>query len=278
MRARPAATSRANAARNRAGNLGVHGADITFVIITKNEAANIAACLHSLPEKSVALVYDAFSDDATVEIARSLGATVIQARWAGFARAREDAAALVKTGWTFMLDADERVTKELTQEIAALEPAINVSAYSLARRNHFCGRWIRSAGWWPDRLVRLFRTGQATMIARGSSSHAVHETWQPHGGCVALRFPIDHFSYASVAEYRRKFALYSALEARGARVGLARVVAAWAAVPLRAAWFLVRRGGVFEGWRGAYVCTGSALYPAVVATKRWASRHEHATR
>jgi len=247
----------------------VRSADITFVILTKNEATNIAACLRTLPAQSTILVYDAFSDDATVELARSFGTLVIQVPWAGYVQAREDAAAQVKTPWTFMLDADERIPSELALEIENLEPPDAIAGYSVARRNYFCGRWIRSGGWWPDRLVRLFRSGQAWLIARGSGDDSVHEAWEVAGDCGQLRSPLDHFSYANIEEYRRKFAIYTGLEAQGVRAGFAQMIAAWLAVPLRAAWYLVRRGGVLEGWRGAYVCTGSALYPAVVATKSW---------
>ena len=247
----------------------MHSADITYVILTKNEAANIGACLRTVPAQSTILVYDAFSEDATTELARSFGARVIQAPWAGYGRARGDAAAQVKTAWTFMLDADERVTSELGFEIEALQPPDTIAGYSVARRNYFCGRWIRSCGWWPDRLVRLFRTGQATIVARGSGNDSVHEAWQVRGDCAQLRAPLDHFSYASIEEYHRKFAIYTGLESQGVRAGFGQVIAAWLAVPLRALFYLVRRGGIVEGWRGAYVCTGSALYPAVVATKSW---------
>jgi len=245
----------------------VRSADITFVIITRNEAANIAACLQTLPSDSPVLVYDALSDDATIDIARARGAVVVQAPWAGYLQSREDAAAHVATTWTFMLDADERLTPDLAREIACLEPPPDVVGYSVPRRNHFCGRWIRSAGWWPDRLVRLFRSGRASVTARGAGTHAVHETWALKGRCDDLRAPLDHFSYANVAEYRRKFALYTGLEARAARVRPASLAVAWLLVAPRLLWYLLRRGGILEGWRGAYVCAGSALYPAVVAGK-----------
>ncbi len=242
----------------------MYSADITFVILTKDEATDIAACLRSLPAGSRALVYDAQSADATTEIARSLGAQVMVAPWLGFAAAREHAATQVTTAWTFMIDADERITPELAAELQRLDPLPAVMAYSVARRNWFCGRWIRSAGWWPDRLIRLFRTGQARIAAA-----AVHETWTPTGVSAQLRAPLDHYSYEDVAEYRRKFSRYTTLEAQTQDCGLVGVVAAWLLMPLRAIWFLVRRGGVLDGWRGVYVSVASALYPAVVATKRW---------
>jgi hypothetical protein len=169
-----------------------------------------------------------------------------------------------------MLDADERVPAELAGEIEQLQPARDVAGYSVPRRNHFCGRWIRSGGWWPDRLVRLIRTGQATLQGRGAAD-AVHETWQPKGICVALQSPIDHYSYGTITAYRRKFALYTALESKGRHGTLLGVIGAWLLVPVRFAWFWFRRGGIFEGWQGAYVCAGNAMYPAVVMMKSWST-------
>jgi glycosyltransferase involved in cell wall biosynthesis len=266
MRATPDAILPANAARSPAGH-GVDVADITFVVLTRNEAQNIADCLGLVPLRARVLVFDACSTDDTARIARSLGVEVVQEPWQGFVRAREAATKLVRTPWTFMLDADERLTPELVNELEVTPLPSEVAACSVPRRNYFCGIWIRSGGWWPDRLVRLFRTGSAHLQARGKGS-GVHETWQVDGACMELHSPIDHYSYASVADYRRKFALYTDLEAAGGQASTFEVLGAWLLVPLRFLWFFLRRGGILEGWRGAYVCAGNAVYPAVVANKR----------
>lgn len=242
-------------------------ADVTFVVLTRNEARNIVDCLRSLPAGSPALVYDAQSTDATCSLAALQGARVVGAPWAGYATARAAAAALVSTPWTFMLDADERLSPGLGRELLALDAPAGIAAYSVARRNHFCGRWIRGAGWWPDRLVRLFRTGCAGLAARGNSKHAVHERWIANGAVAQLAAPLEHYSYPSLHTYREKFARYSDLEAAGARPSLAAAIGAWLLAPARAAWLLVGRRGVLDGWQGAYVSVASALYPAVVAAK-----------
>lgn len=248
----------------------MRSADLTFVILTKNEARSIGACLASLPAGSQALVYDAQSTDGTVAIAQSKGAQVSIAPWLGYVRARRDAANLVRTDWTFMLDADERLTASLAQELANTDPAPETVAYSIARRNYFCGRWIRSSGWWPDRRVRLFRTGKATLAARGNNPDAgVHESWKPLGASAEMREPVDHLSYESIADYRRKFALYTSLEAHGTQATLPAVAVALLLVPLRALWLLLIRGGVRDGWRGIYVSVASAVYPAAVVFKSW---------
>ena len=244
--------------------------DITFVTLTRNEEKNIGACLKSVPPAAVKLVYDAQSEDLTRAVAGGLGARVVTTPWRGFLHARQMAVTLVETPWTFMLDADERVTPELADELRALQPPEDVVAFSLPRRNVFCGRWIRGAGWWPDRLVRMFRTGDAVVAARsGTGDAALHEDWVPQGKSGQLKWPIEHHSYQTLEDYRRKFAEYTEIEAKNDAPGATAVFGAWLIVPLRFAWLYLGRRGLLDGWQGAYVSAGSALYPAAVATKAW---------
>jgi glycosyltransferase involved in cell wall biosynthesis len=246
----------------------VRSADITFVVLTKDEARNIAECLGSLPDGAQAIVYDAMSEDDTAARARALGATVVQAPWAGYVAARAAAAQLVSTQWTFMLDADERLTIALRKELEALAPASEIGAYSVPRRNWFCGHWIRCAGWWPDRLVRLFRTGHARVVAKSPSSGAqIHETWMADGACGALQAPLEHYSYPTLDDYRRKFEQYTEIEARALPPSLPGFLRACLVAPARWLWFLFGRGGFSQGWRGFYVCAASAAYPVAVQRK-----------
>ena len=226
----------------------------------------------SLPDAAPRLVYDAESVDGTTRVAIAHGADVVIRPWTGFARARIDAAAMVQTPWIFMLDADERLTPELRAELAALEPPHDVDGYSVARMNFFCGRWIRGAGWWPDRSVRLFRAGRATLASRNAASvYAVHERWTVSGRCIQLASPLEHQSYATLAAYRAKYAYYTGLEAEGLRgkVSLGSLLVTLGMTPVRALWLLVARRGILDGWRGVYVSARSAAYPLAV---RWKAR------
>lgn len=241
--------------------------EITFVVLTKNEAARIGDCLASLPGGAKALVYDSASTDDTAALASNAGARVVDGPWHGFAQTRLDAVALVDTPWTFMLDADERLSPELSSEITALDPPAEIDAYSVPRRNFFCGRWIRGAGWWPDRLIRLFRTGRAAIHSRGNGMAALHETWTVQGAPAELRAPLDHYSYASLADYRRKFKRYTDLEASAKTPDAFALASASLVAPLRALWLLLGRGAIADGWRGAYIAWCSALYPVAVAAK-----------
>jgi len=245
----------------------MNSADITFVVLAKNEAARIRDCLSSVLPGSRMLVCDSQSTDGTAKIASDAGAEVADLPWRGFVQTRLDAAALVRTPWTFMLDADERLTAALASEIASLTPGPDVSAYSVARRNYFCGRWVRGAGWWPDRLVRLFRTGHARLVARRNGDAALHEAWQPDGVVRRLANVLAHDSYPTLAAYRTKFERYTDIEAQAARRGALAIASAAAAMPARVLWLLFVRGAFFDGWRGLYIAWHSALYPVVVAVK-----------
>jgi glycosyltransferase involved in cell wall biosynthesis len=242
-------------------------ADITFVVLTKNEAARIGDCLASVPADAKTLVYDSTSTDGTAAIAADRGARVVDAPWRGFAQTRLDAAAMVDTPWTFMLDADERITPELSLELTSLDTPDGVDAYSVPRRNYFCGHWVRGAGWWPDRLVRLFRTGRANIQARGDGTASLHETWTIAGPSGALNAPLEHYSYDSLADYRDKFERYTDIEAAAATPDALALVSASSVMPLRALWLLLGRGAIADGWRGAYIAWCSALYPVAVAAK-----------
>jgi glycosyltransferase involved in cell wall biosynthesis len=144
---------------------------LSVIVITKNEAAHIVPCLESVSFADEFIVVDSGSADNTIELARSMGAKVQQtADWPGFGPQKNRALALAEGEWVLSIDADERVTPELAREIQQILQAPDNDAYEIARLSDFCGRFIRHSGWWPDRVLRLFRRGSARF-----SDAAVHE-------------------------------------------------------------------------------------------------------
>ncbi|MCG2598966.1 MAG: glycosyltransferase family 2 protein, partial [Achromobacter sp.] len=124
---------------------------LSVIVITKNEAANIADCLKSVAFADELIVVDSGSTDGTVELARALGARVeVTADWPGFGPQKNRALDLATGDWVLSIDADERVTPELAREIQATLAAPRGDAYEIARLSNFCGRDIRHSGWWPD--------------------------------------------------------------------------------------------------------------------------------
>ena len=128
---------------------------LTVIILTKNEERNIADCLASVQWADEVVVFDAFSQDRTVEMAREAGATVFQHPFQNFAQQRNAALDAVDSDWVFFVDADERATPELAAEIRRAIQDESRSGWWVPRHNYIFGRVIRHAGWYPDYQLRL---------------------------------------------------------------------------------------------------------------------------
>lgn len=186
---------------------------LSVIIITKNEADNIQACLDSVRFANEWIIVDSGSTDGTIALAQAAGATVIQTvDWPGFGPQKNRALDAAQGEWILSLDADERIPETLREEILAAIAAPACTAYALPRLSSFCGRFIRHAGWYPDYIVRLFRRGTARF-----SEDLVHESVVTRGIQPArLRAPIIHYSYRDDDAYLRKLGQYSTLGAQQA--------------------------------------------------------------
>jgi glycosyltransferase involved in cell wall biosynthesis len=185
---------------------------LSVTIICLNEAARIRACLESVRWADEIVVCDSGSTDGTPEICRAYTDRVFIDPWRGFAAHKNLALDRATGDWIFSLDADERVTPELAREIRETLRAPAADGYTVARRNHFLGRWIRHGGWYPDRTIRLVRRGAGRFQPR-----AVHEAVQVEGAVGHLVHPFDHFTYDSVSAYLRRMDRYSTLAAEEMR-------------------------------------------------------------
>ena len=187
--------------------------NVTAVVLARDEAAFIGACLQSLAAVTAdVLVLDACSQDATPEIARAHGARVVQQKWIGFAAARNAALALAQASdWVLFVDADERMPPPLAREIRALacRPPEAVDGCWIARRNVICGRIMRGGGWWPDYQLRLLRPARCAY----PEDRAVHESAICSGPTLALNCPLLHLNYRSWSEFAAKQAAFARLAA-----------------------------------------------------------------
>ncbi|MEZ5650336.1 MAG: glycosyltransferase family 2 protein [Burkholderiaceae bacterium] len=228
--------------------------NLSAIIITFNEAANIAACLASLSFVDECIVLDSGSTDGTIDIARAAGARVqVSATWPGFGPQKNAALALARGQWVLSVDADERIGPALAAQIlAAIRVPGSTTAWRLPRRTRFLGRWIRHCGWTPDYVLRLFRRDAARF-----SDDLVHERVIVAGGATAtLRVPIDHESYPNLAAFWRKTEQFSGLWARqqfarGRRVSLAQAIGSGLSAFLRS--YILRRG-FLDGGTGLVLC------------------------
>ncbi len=238
---------------------------VTAVVLTRDEERNLPRALTSLPRGMAVFVLDACSRDHTVQFARGAGARVVQREWTDFVDARRFALEQVGTPWALMIDADEALDDRLRDAILAAPQ--DVDAYWIRRTTYFCGKPMRM--WQNERLLRLFRTDRVRLEAHpaAAADAAVHEGWSCDGPTGELAGTLLHYSYPDVATYRRKYELYTSLEA----AALKRSAPAWLGASLtgvaRLAWMLAAKGALLDGPRGWYVAYRSAAYPAVAARK-----------
>ena len=243
-------------------------ARLTVITLTKDEDHNIADCLETVSWADEIIVIDAGSTDRTVELARRFTPEVIVLPWRGYGAARNEALARSHSGWVLWLDADERVTKELAEEIRAIlekdDPA--AAGYEIARRAYFCGKWIRHAGWYPSRVVRLFRRNQAAF-----SESRVHERLVIGGPIGRTRHDLLHYTDPDLSHYFTKFNTYTSLAARDmeeAGRGFA-----FTDLILRPLFQFFKmyllRLGFLDGMHGFVLCVASSAYVFTKFAKLW---------
>jgi glycosyltransferase involved in cell wall biosynthesis len=151
---------------------------LAVLILTGNEEKNISKCLASIaPLGAKTYIVDSLSEDRTVEIARSMGATVKQRAWTTYADQFNwglDNAGITEQ-WIMRMDADEEVTPELASAIREFlnNPPADVAGVYVRRRVYFMGQWIRHGGYYPTWLLRVFRNGQGRCETLFMDEHIV---------------------------------------------------------------------------------------------------------
>lgn len=184
---------------------------LSVVVITKNEAHHIAACLQSVDFADQVVVLDSGSQDGTQEIASKMGAQVhVKADWAGFGVQKNHALALATSDWVLSLDADETVSTALREEILKTLENPQHNAYSLPRLSSYCGQYMRHSGWYPDRVTRLFKRQSAQF-----SNDLVHERLLTTGTVGKLQEPLRHETYENLETMLEKMNRYSSAGAQG---------------------------------------------------------------
>ena len=247
-------------------------ADVSVVMIVKNEAGRIRACLDSVRWAAELVVVDGGSLDGTPEICREYRARVFSREMAaGFGEQKNFAVAQATRPWILSLDADEVVTDPLRREIEdVVGRADACDGYRMPRLTWFLGRPIRRCGWYPAPVLRLFRRG------RGRFNDAlVHEEVIVDGRMGDLGADLLHHSYESIADHLRKLDLYAGLDARMlARRGVRLTArsAPWLLVVKPFLAFVrryVAQRGVLEGRHGLVLCASAAFVVFVNAVKLW---------
>lgn len=182
---------------------------ISLVIITLNEEANIARCIQSVPFADEVIILDSGSRDKTLEIARGFnGVRSFYEPWQGYAKQKIKATSLAKNDWVLSLDADEALSEEAVREIVELfKTSHSCDAYTLPRKNWYCGKWMRHGGMYPDYQTRLFRRSLARWTESEVHEHVVAKNNKK------LKSPILHWSFKNIVHQIETINRYSSLRA-----------------------------------------------------------------
>lgn len=260
---------------------------LAAVILTRNEAIDIAECVRSCSFADKVVVLDSLSTDDTAELARSAGAEVHLRQFTNYADQRNVALAIAADyDWVLMMDADERVPDDMAREVRASadSAAAEVVLYRIRRKDFFFGRWLRRATGYPTWAGRLMRPTKVHF------TRDINEELVAHGETRFLQTHFHHFPFSKgVAAWVERHNSYSTLEANRLseeRAGKLR----WQAAALRdpaarrklvkqvfyrlpfRPWlaflglYLVR-GGFLDGWAGLQYCRLRSIYEYMIELK-----------
>ena len=187
---------------------------LSVCLITKNEERNIKGCLDSLAGLAdEIIVVDSGSIDQTCEIAQAFGAKVFIHPFDDFARQKTRAIEKASFSWVMIIDADERVTPELSKEIlqylASPEKIKTINGFYVNRLNFFLGKAIHHSGWAPDWLLRVFRKESG-----GFDGRMVHESLVVSGRTVRIDGYLLHDTHPTIETFITKNMVYARLWAK----------------------------------------------------------------
>ncbi|HWK94416.1 MAG TPA: glycosyltransferase family 2 protein [Pseudolabrys sp.] len=243
---------------------------LSVIVIAKNEAANIGACLDSVAFADERIVVvDGGSSDGTAEIAAGKGARVIEHAFGGFGAQKNFALAQASGDWVFSIDADERVTPALASEMAQAMSESKADGFEMPRLSSFCGRQMRHSGWYPDYVLRLFKRGKARF-----SDDRVHERIMCDGPVARLRNDLLHEPVKRLEDALSRMDRYSTANAamtvaRGQRVSFSSGIT-------HGLWSFFRtyilRGGFLDGREGFLLAVANAEGTYYRYMKAWLAR------
>lgn len=228
---------------------------LSVVIITYNEEHNIARCIQSV--QGIAdeiLIVDSYSTDATREIAKAMGARVVEHDFDGHIQQKNRAASLAKYNYVLSLDADEALSDELKISVAQVKQNWMRDAYQMNRCTSWCGTWIKHSGWYPDKKLRLWDRRKGTW--GGVNPHDKWELYESGKNFGWISGDILHYSYYTVEEHWAQAEKFSTIAAKALHVQGKRI--SWLGVYLKTISKFIRnyilRAGFLDGCSGFTVC------------------------
>lgn len=239
---------------------------LSVIIITRNEAANLRRCLESVRFADEIIINDTGSTDGTQEIAREFECTVIQNSFDGFGVAKQQALDAATGDWVLSIDADEELDAQLQAHIKQVVEKADVDGYLMNRKSQFLGQWIEHSGWYPDRILRLFRRRAGKF-----TDARVHERIVVSGATAILAGHLLHYSFPHLSSYLAKMDRYSTLAAESMHA-TGKPFRRWKLIFKPPAVFFkmyILRQGFRDGLAGLVLAVLSALDMFVRYVKLW---------
>jgi (heptosyl)LPS beta-1,4-glucosyltransferase len=240
---------------------------VTAIIITKNEAEAIADALGSVSWADEVIVVDAESTDDTVKIARQFTDRVYVRPWNGYIEQKNHAASLATNDWILSLDADERASAELKDEIKrVLSGSPAADGYRMPRVSFHLGRWMRTTDMYPDYQLRLYDRRKGRWHGRH-----VHESVKVDGKVEYLQGELQHYPYRDLSEHLIRMDRYTTLAARQMHEQGTRATFGQLLFHPPIAFFrnYILKGGFRDGKAGLIVSLVNSYYVMLKFAKLW---------
>ncbi len=245
--------------------------NVSVIMVVRNEEGQIRECLETVSWADEIVIMDQSSADSTVKIAKEFTDRVFITEPKGYCEPDRNTAIEKASGkWIFYIDADERVPPELRDEVLSVVKSNDPrQAYYVKRRNYFLGRWIKTCGWYPSPVLRLFKKGE---VLFPNEIHQVPLHKKEYG---YLKNDLIHLSYSSFEEYFEKFNRYTTQLAReefraGERITVMNALNRLILKPLynfllKYLWYR----GFLDGFRGFFISLSSGLTVFMASAKLW---------
>lgn len=246
---------------------------ISACIITFNEEKNIRDCLESIKWVDDIVVVDSFSQDNTVQVSREYTDRVFETAWQGHVKQKNCALDHAKNEWVLCLDADERVSLELREEIERhlSEDDSEFDGYWFPRHSFYLGRWINHGGWYPDYKLRLFKKSKGRWGGKDPHDKVILQ-----GRTERLSGELLHFVYRNLSHQLQTVDSFSTITARGfvSESKTFSLIELLFRPPFKFFEMYVLKKGFMDGLPGFIIAVASSFYVFLKYAKLWELRKQ----
>lgn len=245
---------------------------LSAVILTKNEEENIVDCLESVSFCDEIIIIDDNSEDRTREVAKKMGAQIfVRSLNNDFSGQRNYGLSKASRGWVLFVDADERITKELKEEIIpVIHNSVDIRGFYIQRKDSMWGKILKHGEVGNIRLLRLARKDSGEWVGK------VHESWKIHGRTSSLKNEIVHFPHENMSLFLREINFYTTIRSKELHQSLVKVswydIVMYPLAKFVLNYFL--RLGILDGIQGLIFAILMSFHSFLVRGKLWQLRNK----